>query len=66
MFNLIVFGLLIIETIIIWFYYKWTNERKEIEIDTYKKSVTDLREIIKTKNKIIKEFQNESKRKNNK
>ena len=56
---IVIIGLLVIESIIIWFYYKWNNESKEIEIDTYKKSIADLREIIKQKNEKIKELQDE-------
>ena len=64
--SLIILGVLVVESIIIWLYYKWTNEEKEIEIDTYKKSINDLRGVIKTKNEIIKELQNEIERRNNK
>lgn len=64
--SVIILGLLIIESMILWFYYKWVNERKESEIDTYKKSISDLREIIKSKNEKIKELQNEIERRNNK
>lgn len=64
--SVIVVGLLIVEAMILWFYYKWVNERKESEIDTYKKSISDLREIIKSKNEKIKELQDEIERRNNK
>lgn len=66
MYSLFIMGLLVVESMILWFYYKWVNERKESEIDTYKKSITDLREIIKSKNEKIKELQNEIERRNNK
>lgn len=64
--SVIIVGLLIIESMILWFYYKWNNEIKESEIDTYKKSINDLREIIKSKNEKIKELQDEIERRNNK
>lgn len=64
--SVIVVGLLIVESMILYFYYKWNNERKESEIDTYRKSINDLREIIKSKNEKIKELQNEIERRNNK
>ena len=66
MFSVIVVGLLVVESMILYFYYKWNNERKESEIDTYKKSITDLREIIKSKNEKIKELQDEIERRDNK
>lgn len=64
--NLIIFGVLVVESIIIWFYYKWVNQRKESEIDTYKKSISDSIDIIKNKNIKIKELQDEIERRNNK
>jgi peptidoglycan hydrolase CwlO-like protein len=64
--SLVIVGVLIVESMILWFYYKWTNQRKESEIDTYKKSISDLREIIKSKNEKIKELQDEIERRNNK
>lgn len=64
--SVIILGLLIIESMILYFYYRWNNERKESEIDTYKKSISDLREKIKTKNEIIKELQDEIERRDNK
>lgn len=64
--SVIFVGLLIIESIILWFYYKWINEIKETEIDTYKKSITDLQEKIKSKNEKIKELQDEIERRDNK
>lgn len=64
--SVIIVGLLIIESMILYFYYKWNNERKESEIDTYIKSINDLREIIKSKNEKIKELQDEIERRNNK
>lgn len=63
--SVIIVGLLIVESMLLWFYYKCVNERKESEIDTYKKSISDLREKIKTKNEIIKELQDEIERRNN-
>lgn len=64
--SLFIVGLLVVESMLLWFYYKWNNERKESEIDTYKKSISDLREIIKSKNEKIKELQNEIERRDNK
>lgn len=64
--SLFIMGLLVVESMILWFYYKWVNERKESEIDIYKKSISDLREIIKTKNEKIKELQDEIERRNHK
>lgn len=64
--SVIILGLLIIESMILYFYYRWNNERKESEIDTYKKSISDLREIIKSKNEKIKELQDEIERRDNK
>lgn len=66
MYSLFIMGLLVVESMILYFYYKWVNQRKEIEIDTYKKSITDLRETIKSKNEKIKELQDEIKRRDNK
>ena len=66
MYSLFIVGLLVVESMLLWFYYKWNNERKESEIDTYKKSISDLREIIKSKNEKIKELQDEIERRNNK
>lgn len=66
MYSLFIVGLLIVESMILYFYYKWVNERKESEIDTYKKSISDLREIIKSKNEKIKELQYEIERRNHK
>lgn len=66
MFSVIVVGLLVIESMLLWFYYKLVNQRKESEIDTYKKTITDLREIIKSKNEKIKELQDEIERRDNK
>lgn len=66
MYSVIIVGLLIIESMILYFYYKLNNERKESEIDTYRKSINDLREIIKSKNEKIKELQDEIKRRDNK
>ena len=64
--SLFIVVLLIVEAMILWFYYKWVNERKESEIDIYKKSISDLREIIKSKNEKIKELQDEIERRNHK
>ena len=64
--SVIIVGLLIIESMILWFYYKRVNERKEREIDTYKKSISDSIDIIKNKNIKIKELQDEIERRNNK
>ncbi len=66
MFSVIVVGLLVVESMLLWFYYNWVNERKEREIDTYKKSISDLIDIIKNKNIKIKELQDEIERRDNK
>lgn len=56
--------LLIIEATLIWTFFKWTNENKEIEIEKSRQSITQLREIIKSKNLKIKELENEIQRRN--
>ena len=66
MYSLFIMGLLVVESMILWFYYKWVNQRKESEIDTYKKSINDSIKIIKSKNEKIKELQYEIERRNHK
>ena len=56
--------LLIIEATLIWVFFKWTNENKEIVIEKNRQSITELREIIKSKNLKIKELENEIQRRN--
>ena len=66
MFNLIgILILLSIEAIIIYTFYKCIMSSKEIEIDKSRQTINELIETIKQKNNIIKELQNESKRRNN-
>ena len=66
MINLIgILILLSIEAIIIYTYYKCIMSSKEIEIDKSRQTINELIETIKQKNNIIKELQNESKRRNN-
>ena len=59
---IVILGLLCVEAILMWNYFKWTNERKEIEIDKNFQTIRELRDIIKTKNIKIKELQDEIKR----
>lgn len=66
MINLIgILILLSIEAIIIYTFYKCIMSSKEIEIDKSRQTINELIETIKQKNNIIKELQNESKRRNN-
>ena len=59
---IVILGLLCVEAILMWNYFKWTNERKEIEIDKNFQTIRELCDIIKTKNIKIKELQDEIKR----
>lgn len=66
MINLI--GILILlgaEALIIYAIFIYQKEKSELEINLREKTIRELMQKIKNKNEIIKELQNESKRKDN-